>query len=143
MPPSSTELCEVEIEEAGPSLRTTFRCVGLWGRGMALFVGAFTLLNLLGELRYPGFDANLWWIDLRALDARLANGFLTLSAVLLLGYAFWPTMRPWRRSITFFCVLLLYVACIFNVVTFYILLAQHRIEAGIPVPFSLLVSMAF
>ena len=28
-------------------------------RGMALLLGAFTLLNVLGELRNPGFDANL------------------------------------------------------------------------------------
>jgi vancomycin permeability regulator SanA len=110
---------------------------------MALFVGAFTLLNLLGEMRYPGFDANLWWIDLRYLDPWLANGFLSVSALLLLAFAFLPTMRPWRRWSTFVCVALLYLACIFNVIVFYVLLARGRIQAGMPVPFSLLVSMAF
>lgn len=29
-------------------------------RGLALFLGGFGLLNLLGELRPPGFDANVW-----------------------------------------------------------------------------------
>jgi len=26
----------------------------------------FSLVNLLGSLRVPRFDATLWWIDLRA-----------------------------------------------------------------------------
>jgi len=38
-------------------------CLGQTGlaaaRGLALFIGGFSLLNLLGELRYPGFDATL------------------------------------------------------------------------------------
>ena len=32
-------------------------------RGLAMFLGGFTLLNLLGEFRLAGFDANLWWIE--------------------------------------------------------------------------------
>jgi len=36
-------------------------------RGVALFFGLFSLLNLVGLLRTPGFDANVWWIDLRPL----------------------------------------------------------------------------
>ncbi len=38
-------------------------------RGMALSLGTFTVLNALGEGVSPGFDANEWWIDLRALPA--------------------------------------------------------------------------
>jgi hypothetical protein len=41
-------------------------------RGLALFVGGFALLNLLGGLRRAGFDANLWWIDLRFVPPALA-----------------------------------------------------------------------
>lgn len=37
-------------------------------RGVALFFGLFSLLNVLGELRTPGFDANGWWIDFRPLS---------------------------------------------------------------------------
>ena len=34
-------------------------------RGLALFLGGFALVNILGGLRSAHFDANLWWIDLR------------------------------------------------------------------------------
>lgn len=36
-----------------------------FSRALALFLGGFSLLNLAGELRFPGFDANHWWIDFR------------------------------------------------------------------------------
>lgn len=47
-------------------------------RGMALLLGAFTLLNVLGELRNPGFDANLWWIDLRFANPLFRQGLRIL-----------------------------------------------------------------
>ena len=42
-------------------------------RGFALFLGAFALLNVLGDLWRPGFDATLWWIDLRWLSVSSAK----------------------------------------------------------------------
>lgn len=40
-------------------------------RGLALFLGGFTLLNLLAGLHASHFDGNLWWIDLRGASASL------------------------------------------------------------------------
>jgi hypothetical protein len=34
-------------------------------RGIALFLGVFTLLNLAGDLRFAGASGNVWWLDLR------------------------------------------------------------------------------
>ena len=34
-------------------------------RGLAAFLGGFTLLNLFSGLLSPGFDCNLWWVDFR------------------------------------------------------------------------------
>jgi len=45
-------------------------------RAIALFFGGFSLLNVLGDLRHPGFDASLWWIDLRILPSPLPVIFL-------------------------------------------------------------------
>ena len=42
-------------------------------RGIAAFLGGFTLLNLLGDLFAPGFDANIWWIDFSPLPPAVAN----------------------------------------------------------------------
>ena len=41
-------------------------------RGLSLSFGAFTVLSAIATLRDPGFDANLWWIDLRPLPARIS-----------------------------------------------------------------------
>jgi hypothetical protein len=54
----------------------------LLARGVALFLGAFTLLNLAGDLRVRGFDLNLWWIDLRFLPGDVADSFLFLCGLL-------------------------------------------------------------
>lgn len=45
-------------------------------RGIALFLGGFSLLNLVGEVRSPGFDANPWWIDLRLLPTLAGRALL-------------------------------------------------------------------
>jgi len=53
-----------------PATRTTTKGRAGWRgatRAVALRLGGFSLLNLLGDLCYPHFDANLWWIDLRRL----------------------------------------------------------------------------
>src|SRR5258706_5344145 len=56
-------------------------------RGLAMFLGGFALLNLLGEFRLAGFDANLWWVDMRVFPQMFSNGFLLLSAACLIAYA--------------------------------------------------------
>jgi hypothetical protein len=60
-------------------------------RGLALFIGGFSLLNLAGELRHVGFDANLWWIDLRPIAPWLSWGFLAIASAFLLAYGFRPS----------------------------------------------------
>ena len=49
-------------------------------RGLALFCGAFTLLNVVGALRTPGFDENIWWIDLHLLPQAAAVTARTAAA---------------------------------------------------------------
>ena len=38
-------------------------------RIFALFFSLLTLVNLLGNLLWPGFDANAWWIRFEPLPA--------------------------------------------------------------------------
>src|SRR5947209_4539261 len=59
-------------------------------RGQALFLGGFIILNLLGGLRFAGFDANLWWIDLRSVPKLFADAFLLISAFCLLSFGLQP-----------------------------------------------------
>jgi len=108
-------------------------------RGLALFLGGFALLNLLGSLRRAGFDANLWWIDLRFLPRAVATPLLLVSALCLTGFAVCPPRTVWRRSLTIACLVILGIVVLVNTVQFYSLLAHHIVRAGIPVPLSLLI----
>ena len=63
-----------------------------FARGVALFLGVFTLLNLAGDLRVRGFDLNLWWIDLRVLPGYVADPFLFLCGLLLAWFALRPAV---------------------------------------------------
>ena len=111
-------------------------------RGLALFLGGFSLLNLLGSVRCAGFDANLWWIDLRLLPRAVANPLLLVSAVCLIGFAIWPPRSTWRRLVTMACLGALSIAALVNTVQFYGLLAQETVRAGIPIPLSLFIAGA-
>ena len=59
------------------------------GRGVALFMGGFSLLNAAGDALSPGFDANRWWIDLRPLPHALTLCLLAAGGALLFAAAVW------------------------------------------------------
>lgn len=113
-----------------------------FARGLATFAGGFGLLNVLGELRHPGFDANLWWIDLRPMPVWGTRGFLAFASVLLLAYGIRPRCGRLRRVVTIFVTLGLLAFTVSNSVRFFVLTANGDIAAGFPVPFSLFVAAA-
>jgi uncharacterized SAM-binding protein YcdF (DUF218 family) len=106
----------------------------------ALFIGSFTLLNLLGNLLWPGFDASLWLIDLgRLLPAWAAKGLVAIAVGFLLKFAFQNRQRGQRSKFTAVLAAALAIVALLNTISFYRLVAMGRIEAGFPVPFSLVV----
>jgi vancomycin permeability regulator SanA len=106
-------------------------------RALALFLGGFSLLNLLGNLRHPGFDASLWWIDLRILPTPLPEIFLTLASLCLINFAVRPPTSAWLRRLTTAIVGLLAITTVWNTLEYYSLLFQGRLKSFIPVPLSL------
>jgi uncharacterized SAM-binding protein YcdF (DUF218 family) len=116
--------------------------MSLWGgaaRGFALFFGGFALLNLVGELRHPGFDANLWWIDLRPVDPRVSQSILGVTAVLWIAYGIRTRCRSWRRLLTGGLTMVLLAMALANLLMVYSLALQDAITVGCPVAFSLVV----
>ncbi len=111
-------------------------------RGLSLFIGGFSLLNLLGELRFPGFDANHWWIDFRPLDTVPVQVFLFVVSIFLLAYSLHPKMSDWRCKVTSTLTAILLGFTTWNILNFHILLYRGTIKAGFPVAFSLIVSIA-
>ncbi len=106
-------------------------------RSVALFLGAFSLLNLLAEFRSPGFDANVWWIDLRPCPAPLARGVLALVGMLLVGFAVRPQLHPLLRRMTIAVVMLLFAVALWNSIVYYTLIRQGAIRSDVALPFSL------
>src|SRR5512133_1693468 len=96
-------------------------------RGVALFIGAFTLINLVAGLRSPGFDGNLWWIDLRFLPAIAARGVLLAGAITLMACALMPPRGRWGRLLAVTCLVALIAAALANCAQFYTLLSRGSI----------------
>jgi vancomycin permeability regulator SanA len=111
------------------------------GRGLALFLGLFTCINFLAEVRSEGFDANLWWIDLRALPHALSVAILVAASLALLAYAFVGATRVIRISVFVTSVPLVF-ATVVNSLIFWSLLLRDKIQSGFPIPFSAFVLLA-
>jgi uncharacterized SAM-binding protein YcdF (DUF218 family) len=126
----------------GPQGSPRYAARTLLPRGLALFLGGFSLMNILGGLRSAHFDANLWWIDLRVLPPAIATLFLLVSSACLLTFAVWPTLSVWRRRLTISCVGMLTVVSVANSAQYCVLLARGTVTPGIPFPLSLLVGTA-
>jgi len=116
------------------------RIVSLATRSFALFLGGFIVLGLLDWLRKPSFDPNIWWIDLRLLPAPFAQALLVVSAVLLLGFAWRPAARGWRRGATTATCVLLAAVAVANGVVFYVVWAQGRIHPELPLPLACVIA---
>lgn len=111
-------------------------------RALAAFLGGFSLLNLLGALRTPGLDANLWWIDLRPFPQWFTSLALLAAAVLLLLFAARPQVPGWPREVMRWLFTALLGYALWNGIQYYVLIAHQVIHTRMLVPFSFLVSAA-
>jgi vancomycin permeability regulator SanA len=111
-------------------------------RGLALFLGGFTLLNLAGDLRFAGADANLWWIDFWPLPLTVSRLLLVALAGVLIAWAVKPESSPARRLVAVALASAALLAAAGNVIRYYLLLQRGAIHSSIPIPFSLLITAA-
>lgn len=110
-------------------------------RGLAAFLGLFSLLNVVGELRAPGFDANLWWISVPTVWRYFECGLLGWSGCLLLWFAIHRNLSQLERIILTVTVGLLLIASVWNVVRFYQVLTAGTIQTLCPIPLSAFVTI--
>src|SRR5947207_10050391 len=59
-------------------------------RGLALFFGGFGLVNVFGDFWHRGFDANVWWLDLRRLAPVFSNSIILGASLALVVFGFRP-----------------------------------------------------
>jgi hypothetical protein len=107
-------------------------------RGLGLFAGGLTLANLLAQRMDPGFDANLWWIDLRPLPPEVAHPLIAATAGLLVLHAVRPAASGVRRVLTVLCASVLAAITATDAARFHVLLARQAIRSTCPVPLSAL-----
>ena len=108
-------------------------------RGLSLFLGAFTVLNLLGASR---FDPNLWWIDLWPLPGVVAHVVLAMAAVAMIAYAVKPRAARWRRAATSALMMVLFAGSAVASIRYYYALARGEIRSVFPLPLSLPIAIA-
>jgi len=104
-------------------------------RGSALFIGGFTLVNVVGLWR-QGADFNIWWVAVPAVGRVVTVGLYLLVGAALFGYAVAPRMRPWRRLPTVGLTLVFAAVTLWNGVDFYLVWRAGEIQPGVPLPLS-------
>jgi vancomycin permeability regulator SanA len=113
--------------------------VGL--RGAAIFLGTFTLIGLVGELRGRTADVSLWWIDLHDLPPAVRVGLLGVFAGLLLAWAVarTPGIRL-RRAAAPACGVFTVLA-VRDSIGFYAVAGGGAVHPAMGLPLSLLIAL--
>lgn len=110
-------------------------------RGLAIFFAGFTLLNLAGEVLHSGFDATLWWIDLRGLPGVARVVVLSIFAAALIDCIRRPTVGRSLNSLRVTILVVVTVCVIRDAIVYWQLIATGAVRSTFPVPFSLLVAI--
>lgn len=106
-------------------------------RAVSFFLGSFVLLNLFGELRSPGFDANVWWLELRPLPEQVAKGFLAFTGVGMVLYACRPRLPVLIKTLVTLTLLISAGFAVYNSLFYYKLINAGEISTSFPVAFSI------
>lgn len=112
-------------------------------RGIAAFIGFFALLNVLGQLLFPPFDASIWMVDLRRLPRGTALPLYGLAGGLLLAWSVRPSASRWRRWATAAAAFALAAVAVMDAIGFYMLLRRGDIRSRLGVPLSLPLAIIF
>jgi vancomycin permeability regulator SanA len=111
-------------------------------RGLALFLGCFTIVGLIGELRGRTIDVSLWWIDLRDLPAPLRIALLISFGGLLVTWAIRAAPGvALRRTAALACAAFALLA-LRDTARYMAVSGGGLIHSSLPVPFSLFVAAA-
>lgn len=109
-------------------------------RGIALFLGVFSLLNVLVSQFGTDRLENIWWVDLSFLPPWLATLLSLGLAVGLVGFALFPRMHIVRRHVTSGLGVTFVFIALINTVSYYWALFNGTFIAHLPIPFSLVIA---
>jgi vancomycin permeability regulator SanA len=110
-------------------------------RGAALFLAAYTVVGVIGELRGRTTDLSLWWVDLRDLPAAPRQVLLLVFAAATGSWALVWRPPSWLRVAVTVATgtLTLFVAR--DVIRFYAAIGAGDVRPWMPIPLSLAVTL--
>ncbi len=126
---------------ATPAPKTRHWLPAAVARGLALFIGGFTLLSVVGAVRTAAFDANVWWVAVPYVPRLVSAALLAAVGAAFVAYAAAPRMRPWRRWPTLALLAFFAAAAVYNAVHFYLAWRAGDFAARVPLPLSLVVAV--
>lgn len=96
------------------------------------------MLNVAGQWHRPGFDAGLWLLDLRWLQAAPGSGLagitMTVIGLALIGGATPLVRRPWIGRAISVVLAATAAACLGNAIGYWAAIIGARIASRLPVP---------
>lgn len=128
--PSAPALTDAASAEKGRNW-----LVAAIARGLALFIGAFTLVNVVALWRL-GADFNIWWVAVPGVGRAIAIVLYVLVGAALVAYAAAPRMRPWRRWPSVGLALVFAALTAWNGADFYLGWRAGEFLPGVPLPLS-------
>src|SRR5665647_3419404 len=96
-PLEGAPVAPLERTPAAPAPRTRHWLPAAGARGLALFIGGFTLLSVIGAARSDALDANIWWVAVPFVPRLVSAALLAAVGAAFVAYAVAPRMRAWRR----------------------------------------------
>lgn len=110
------------------------------GRGFALFLAAFSLLNLIGELFHPGFDASGWWLDTRRVPGFVSHTLMLVFAAVMFEFARKPDSSRFLNVLQKVVVAGVLLVALRDACVFHSLVTQGTITTQFALPFSLIIA---
>jgi len=128
-------------QRAAPAPKTRHWLPAAAARGLALFIGVFTLLSVVGAARSATLDANIWWVAVPVVPRLVSAGLLAAVGVALVAYAVAPRMPVWRRWPTLALFVFFAAVAVYNAVDFFLVWRAGDIAPRVPLPLSLAVAL--
>lgn len=110
-------------------------------RGLALFIGGFTLLSVVGAARSDALDANIWWVAVPLVPRLVSAALLAAVGAGFLAYAVAPRMRAWQRWPTLALFAFFAAMAVYNAVDFFRAWRAGDIAPRVPLPLSLVAAL--
>jgi vancomycin permeability regulator SanA len=112
-------------------------------RGLALFLGGFSLAGGIAALGRGTPTQNVWWIDLSSVPVWLAGAFSIAAAALLIAWALHPRISRGRSVATALALAALAITAGANSIAFYVAWRAGTIAPLMPIPASLVYAAVF